>query len=138
MNPILLVDDDKDDLMLIQEAMQTLKIDRPIRYFQTGNDLIEDLRKSNESPFLVICDVNLPGKSGFDVKREISSDEELRYKSVPFIFWSTNASERDVRHAYDLPAQGFFIKPSEFGELCETLRMIMEYWQKSLHPKSVK
>lgn len=138
MNPILLVDDDKDDLMLIKEAMRILKIERPIRYFQTGAELIEDLRNSNESPFLIICDVNLPGKSGFDVKRAITDDEVLRYKSVPFIFWSTNASERDVRHAYDLPAQGFFIKPSDFGELCETLRMIMEYWQKSLHPKSVK
>lgn len=138
MNPILLVDDDRDDLLLIQQAMLQLQIERPIRYFQSGRELIADLRQSAESPFLVICDVNLPGESGFDIKQAITDDPELRYKSVPFIFWSTNASEKDIKRAYDLPAQGFFMKPSNFGELCETLRMIMGYWQKSQHPKTVR
>lgn len=137
MNSILLVDDDADDLLMIQEAMRKLRIDRPIRYFQSGPEFITYLRSSEESPFLVICDLNLPGQNGFDVKQLITDDDLLRYRSVPFIFWSTNASERDVKRAYDMPAQGFFIKPGNFDELCETLDTIMSYWQKSQHPKTV-
>jgi CheY-like chemotaxis protein len=135
MNPILVVDDDDDDLMLIQEAVRMLKIERPVRYFKGGSDLIQHLRESGEAPFLILCDVNLPGESGFEVKQQITDDGLLKYISVPFIFWSTGASGPDLKKAYDLPAQGFFLKPANFEELCETLKLILEYWHRSQHPK---
>ncbi len=50
------------------------------------------------------------GTNGFEIRKRLMADETLRYRSVPFIFWSTNASEKQIQHAYDLPAQGFFIK----------------------------
>ena len=137
LDPILIVDDDADDLMLIQEVARHLEIDRPMHLFENGKDLHTFLKTSANPPFLVICDVNLPGETGFDIKKMIADNPELRYKSVPFIFWSTNASEQQIRQAYDLPAQGFFFKPNSFDELCETFRLILAYWQKSQHPKRV-
>jgi CheY-like chemotaxis protein len=137
-NPILIVDDDEDDLEIIKEAAKQLDLGRPIHYFNNGNALEEYLKKGNKAPFLIICDVNLPQQSGFEVKKRISENSELKYKSVPFIYWSTAASEKQIKHAYDLPAQGFFFKPSNFDDLCATLRTIVDYWQKSQHPKQVK
>lgn len=135
MNPILVVDDDEDDLMLIREAVDRLHLERPFRFFKSGKALLQHLQDDKEAPFLILCDVNLPGENGFEVKEAITSDNLLKYISVPFIFWSTSASEPDIRKAYDLPAQGFFIKPSNFDELCQTLKLILDYWQKSQHPK---
>lgn len=136
-NPILIVDDDSDDLLLIQEAARHLKITRPIHFFQSGQELRRFLKENDIAPFLIISDVNLPGETGFDIKTSIAEDEALKYKSVPFIYWSTDASEKQIQHAYDLPAQGFFFKPRSFDELCETLQQIIGYWQKSRHPKRV-
>ena len=136
-NAILIVDDDHDDLDLIRDVFEHLKITRPIQYFTTGRDLEEYLESEQGSPFLIICDVNLPEDDGFTVKKKITENRQLKYKSVPFIFWSTTASEKQIQYAYDLPAQGFFFKPSNFDDLCDTVKVILDYWQKSQHPKKV-
>lgn len=138
LNPILIVDDDVDDLEMIEAAWTFFKLDRPIHYFRTGNALITYLQSSSQSPFLILSDVNLPGETGFDIKKRIAENKGLKYKSVPFIFWSTDASEKQIQYAYDLPAQGFFIKPSNFINLCETFKSILDYWEKSQHPKRVQ
>ena len=134
-NPILVIDDDADDLDLIKEVANYLKLTNPLLLFKSGKELITYFETSTTVPFLILCDVNLPGETGFDIKKNISDDPELRYKAVPFIFWSTSASEKQIQQAYDLPAQGFFFKPNNFNDLCETFKTILGYWQKSQHPK---
>jgi CheY-like chemotaxis protein len=136
-NQILIVDDDDDDLELIRCAADELKLDRPIHFFRNGTELQNHLKQTDVSPFLIICDVNLPGQDGFAVRKQTAEDNATKYKSVPFIFWSTSANERQIQHAYDLPAQGFFFKPNNFNDLCETLRIILQYWATSQHPKKV-
>lgn len=136
-SPILIVDDDSDDIMLIKSAAEELNLDVPIEYFTTGQELIERLKDDTKPPFMIICDVNLPKETGFDIKKRLSDDPVLKYKSVPFIFWSTDASEKQIQQAYDLPAQGFFFKPGDFTALCDILQTIVGYWQKSQHPKRV-
>jgi len=138
LNPILIIDDDEDDLEMIEEAAKCITLDRPIHFFRTGDELEQYLKKGNKAPFLIISDVNLPQENGFELKKRIAGNPQLKYKSVPFIYWSTAASEKQIQYAYDLPAQGFFFKPSNFDDLCATLKTIVEYWQKSQHPKQVK
>jgi CheY-like chemotaxis protein len=123
---------------MIETAGQQLKLTRPIHFFRNGNELVKHLQDASQSPFLILCDVKLPGESGFEIKKRIAENPQLKYKSVPFIFWSTDASEKQIQYAYDLPAQGFFFKPSDFTELCKTFDIILNYRQKSQHPKRVK
>jgi CheY-like chemotaxis protein len=136
-NPILVVDNDVDDVEMIEEAWTTLGLTRPIHFFKTGNELIQFLVTSARPPFLILCDLHLPGETGFDIRKRLAESEELKYKSVPFIFWSNAATETQIQFAYDLPAQGFFIKPDNFTQLCDTFKTILDYWQKSQHPKRV-
>jgi CheY-like chemotaxis protein len=138
LNPILVIDDDTDELEMVKEAWVELKITRPIHFFRNGNELVNYLQTSSLSPFLILSDVNLPGETGFDIKKRISENREIKYKSVPFIFWSNGASEAQIQYAYDLPVQGFFFKPGTFDELCDTFKTILDYWQKSQHPKRVQ
>lgn len=137
-NPILIVDDDQDDLDLIKQVADHLQLNQPIHYFRSGDQLADYLQTSPHAPFLIICDVNLPNGDGFSIKKRISENPGLKYMSVPFIFWSTDASEKQIQYAYDLPAQGFFFKPSNFTDLCDTFETILKYWQKSQHPKRLK
>lgn len=138
LNAILIVDDDEDDLGLIRDAVAHLKIERPVKYFRNGNQLEDYLLAEPEPPFLILCDVNLPDGDGFSVKKRISDNQQLKYKSVPFVYWSTSASEKQIQYAYDLPAQGFFFKPNNFDDLCDIFSFILGYWQKSQHPKKVR
>lgn len=137
LSPILIVDDDQDDLDMIKEVTDHLCIKRPILLFKSGNELVTYLMQDNLSPFIIISDVNLPNEDGFALKKRILESNVLKYKSIPFIYWTNGASEKQIRYAYDLPAQGFFFKPDNFNDLCQTLKTIVEYWQKSQHPKKI-
>jgi DNA-binding NtrC family response regulator len=137
-NPILIIDDDQEDMDLIKDVIDHLNIERAIHYFKSGKELESFLQTSAKAPFLIICDVNLPEEDGFAIKKRISGIKELKYKAVPFIYWSTDASEKQIQYAYDLPAQGFFFKPSNFTDLCDTFETILNYWEKSQHPKRLK
>ncbi|WP_132053309.1 response regulator [Pseudocnuella soli] len=134
-NPVLVLDDDLDDQEMIREAAEKLDIRNEFIFFKTGDELINHLHETSVSPFFILCDVNLSGSNGFEVRIKLMEDETVRYKSVPFIFWSNHASEKQIRHAYDLPAQGFFFKSNKFEDLCETLATIVAYWKHSQHPK---
>jgi len=92
--------------------------------FTSGFELISFLKSNAVSPFLIICDVNLPKTEGFEIKSQLANDRELKYKSVPFIFSSTSASEKQVQEAYDLPTQGFFQRPTFRG----SLQHVKNYW----------
>ena len=136
-NPILILDDDLDDLEMIKEAGACIELSNTMMFFKNGEQLKQYLKDCETSPFLILCDVNMGGQSGFEVRKMLMADASLKYKSVPFIFWSTNASEKQIQHAYDLPAQGFFFKSHDFTSLCETLKTIVEYWKRSQHPKKL-
>ena len=136
-NPIIVIDTDDDDVAFIKMAMEQLKIERPIHFMNSGAELAAYLHSNAPPPFLVLCDVNLPGEDGFELRKRLTEKSDINYKSVPFIFWSNSASEHQIQYAYDLPAQGFFIKPSTFEELCSEFGIIINYWEKSRHPKQV-
>lgn len=133
-SPIVIVDDDADDLELIEEAFISLDSAHPIIVFKDGDSLKEYLSGNGEAPFLIICDLNIPRQDGLQIRKMIAEDPVIRYKSVPFIFWSTSASEKQIQQAYDNHVQGFFFKPDSFTSLQNTLRRIMDYWSECKHP----
>jgi DNA-binding NarL/FixJ family response regulator len=57
-----------------------------------------------------------------------------RFRSVPFIFWSTTASEQQIVQAYNLSVHGFFIKGTSMEELKATFINIISYWRRSKMP----
>lgn len=76
----------------------------------------------------------MPEQDGLQLRRTINEEEKLRRKSIPFIFFSTAAAPSQVRMAYDLTVQGFFLKEQRFDDTVATIKMILEYWKKCYHP----
>lgn len=132
-NPIYIVDDDSDDEELIRDAFKELKIENELKFFTTAEGVLSELRK-DEIPFIIISDVNLPRMDGFELREEILKESTAKDKSIPFIFWSTSASDAQVKRAYDLSAHGFFLKGRTYAELKEKLQEMVQYWSDSLAP----
>ena len=95
------------------------------------------LISTEDSVFIIFCDINLPGQNGLDFKKNIDANPELRNKSIPFVFFSTSANQHDVNKAYrEMTIQGFFKKPSGYKNLKSILSNIFSYWQNCKHPNS--
>ena len=82
----------------------------------------------------MICDVNLPGTDGFELREEMLQTPNMKFHSVPFIFCSTYANNQQIEKAYRLRAHGFFIKEGEFNEWKKSYAAIIQYWHKSKMP----
>ncbi len=136
--PLVLIDDDPDDMGLLLDVLKRIGVEGPFRLFDDCSDAMEYLKSTTEDPFLIICDVNLPVMSGLEFRRAINSDDYLRKKSIPFVFLSTAAMKAQVLEAYDLTVQGYFVKPFTMSEMEKTLTSILNYWYHCVHPNSIK
>jgi CheY-like chemotaxis protein len=87
--PIIIIDDDDDDLDLIKEAFAQLANENEIIVFNNGLKFLEFMRSTNDSPFFILCDVNMARINGLELKKLIYDDDRLRLKCVPFLFLST-------------------------------------------------
>lgn len=135
--PIILIEDDSDDKEIFQDILKELEVHNPILWFQNCEDAFSFLISSTEQPFIIFCDVNVPGKSGIECKQLIDDNKELRKKSIPFIFFSTTLDQKTVNDAYTkMTVQGFFQKKTSYEELMKTIKLILDYWSECKHPNS--
>lgn len=79
----------------------------------------------NAGPDLIVCDLVLPYRDGFDLLREFRSDDRLQ--RVPVILLSMRDREEDVIRAFDLGADDYVIKPFNARELLARIRRQLEY-----------
>ena len=135
--PIILVEDDKDDKDIIEEVLRELNIPNKTIWFTRCKDAFEYLKNSNEQPFVIFSDINLPGVSGMEFKKQVDEHKELRKKSIPFVFFSTAADKNTIDEAYTkMTMQGFFQKGESYDETKNIVRTILEYWKICKHPNS--
>ena len=136
--PIILIEDDTDDKDVFQDILRDLEVTNVVIWFQNCVDAFSFLRSSSEQPFILFCDMNLPGMSGIECKRQIDENEELRKKSIPFVFCTTSADQKTVDDAYTkMTVQGFFKKKNTYDELKETIKLIVAYWSECKHPNAL-
>jgi CheY-like chemotaxis protein len=126
---IVIIDDDADDRYLLADVFRELNYPNEIKFFDSGKEALAYLQGAENSPFLILSDVNMPGLDGFELRRLIRQDVHLADKCVPFLFFSTFVSEKVVRQAYLMSVQGYFVKPNTYEQLRGTMRKIVEYWQ---------
>lgn len=135
--PIILIDDDSDDNDLTQEALLQTGFSYEVIVYSDGPQAFDGICEivKKERPFLIICDINLPGMNGIELKQRIDEDKELRSKSIPFVFLSTAGDESLVKEAYDsCIVQGFFTKQTKMSTFVNNLKTILEYWELARTP----
>ena len=136
--PIIVVDDDPDDHAILKTVFETLGVVSPVKFFSNGTTVLEYLRSTQEDPFIIFCDINMPKISGLDLREIINEEHALRSKNIPFVFISNAANAKQVWRAYELTVQGFFTKAQSFEETERKIKLILQYWIECEHPHKNK
>jgi len=138
--PLLLVEDDANDIFFLKFAMESAALDNPLRVVEDGKEAIDYLsgegrfanREAHPLPHLVLLDLRLPRISGFEVLKWIR--EQSHFASLPVIILTTSPLETDVEKAYALGASSYVVKPTNPITLIEILKCIKRYWLDMDHP----
>jgi two-component system, response regulator len=131
---ILMADDDEEDRMLARDALREARLANDLRFVTDGEALMAYLRHqppfagpgNAPTPGLILLDLKMPKKNGYEVLQEIRSDPALR--RIPVVALTTSKSEEDIARTYDLGVNSFIIKPVTFEGLVETMRELGRYW----------
>lgn len=134
--PIVLIEDDSDDIQLFRMALDVLNVDAPVHCFQSAKDAIEFLNTTDTPPGLILCDNHLNAISGIDLRETLAKDPKLHRMTIPFILLSTTISDAEVNKAFELPVQGIFIKEASFEKYLDQLDRILKYWSCSITPNA--
>jgi CheY-like chemotaxis protein len=127
---VLLVEDNPGDVRLTREAFREGgSHGTTIEVAKDGVEAMARLRRSGldaDRPDLVLLDLNLPRKDGREVLREVKSDPALT--GIPVVVLSTSSAAADVARCYDLHANAYVTKPSDFDEFMTVIRRIEAFW----------
>ncbi len=125
---ILLVEDNPDDEQLTLRALRQSEVASSIRVARDGAEALDALFRNGElREFdLVLLDLKLPKKNGFDVLRELRAHPAAF--TLPVVVMTSSDEERDIQEARRLGANSFVSKPTDFREYMEAVRQIAFYW----------
>lgn len=124
---ILIADDDPDDRMFLEEALQKNGYQHIIEFVEDGEELMLRLKHPEASlPNLLMLDLNMPRKNGFQALQEIKADPRLR--RLPVVVMTTSSADEDVARSYDLGVNSFITKPFNFSRLIEMIGALKTYW----------
>jgi CheY-like chemotaxis protein len=135
---IIIVEDDTDDQEMFSKVFKALDYKNEILFFNDGQEALTYLTAKTTEPFIVFSDMNMPKLNGMELRKQIHENEDIRLKTIPYLFFTTSAEQEAVIDAYSKSIQGFFVKPSNFHDLKSMVNIIVEYWQKCESPNYVK
>ena len=132
--PILLVEDNGNDVLLIKRAFKKAKIANSIQVVGDGDAAVAYLagegqyadREAYPMPALVLLDLKLPRRSGFEVLGWVRTQPVL--KRLPVLILTSSRENVDIDRAYDLGANSYLVKPVTFEALQEIMHAIDVYW----------
>lgn len=136
--PIIIIEDDIDDQEILEDIFRELNYLNKLIFFGDSQEALDFLIQTEIEPFLVISDINMPKLSGLELREKVINNEDLRLKSIPYLFFSTSAEQKHVIDAYSRSIQGFFIKPKTYDELKQMMMKIVDYWQECESPNYIK
>jgi len=131
---ILIADDDPEDRMLAEDALNESRLVNDIRFVEDGEDLLEYLqrrgkyrdKRDSPRPGLILLDLNMPRMDGREALDRIKQDEDLR--RIPVVVLTTSKAEEDIYRTYDLGVNSFITKPVTFDSLVDIMKVLGRYW----------
>jgi CheY-like chemotaxis protein len=126
-----LVEDNPDDVELTQEALADGDVETELTVAEDGVEALAKLRPvggrpGEGNPDLILLDLNLPRKNGFQVLEEIKSDPDL--KRIPVVVLTTSDEIRDIATAYDSHANAYVVKPIDLDEFTQAIQRVVAFW----------
>lgn len=137
---VLLVEDNDDDIELTFRAIQRLDVNFDIIVCRDGQEALDFLfargkysaRDKNELPQLILLDINLPKLNGIGVLEKIR-DSDITGQ-IPVVVLTTSDDKTDIEQCYAGGTNSYVRKPVDYGQFCDTLKALGEYWLKTNTP----
>ena len=131
---VLVVEDNPDDAELIAYAFHKLHIGNPLVVVGDGDAAVDYLggtgaygdRLRHPLPGLILLDLKLPRRSGFEVLRFLRGQEATR--NTPVVVLTSSSQREDIRRAYDDGANSYLVKPVGRDSLLAMVRALELYW----------
>ncbi len=128
---IFLVEDNRGDIGLIQEALRRTASQCEVVIARDGMEAMAYLRQDGEyagavRPDLILLDLNLPKKDGREVLAEIKANPSLKH--IPIIVLSTSRNEEDISKSYDLHVNCYISKSRNLSQLFKIVQGSEEFW----------
>jgi CheY-like chemotaxis protein len=131
---ILLAEDREDDVVLIRRAFARVNFLNPLLVVKNGEEAISylqgdtpyDDRTRYPLPAVMLLDLKMPRKDGFDVLRWIR--QQRAFDTLRVLVLTSSEVSQDVALAYQLGANSFLVKPSDFNDLVQLTRFIDGFW----------
>lgn len=125
--PILLVEDDEIDRMMVRRAFRAFGIANPLLTAGDGEEALELLRSGGEElPALILLDLNMPRMNGIEFLHAVKSDEALR--AIPVVILTTSNEPVDKRKCFRCSVAGYLVKPADHRRFEEMIGTIDRYW----------
>lgn len=131
LRPILLVEDSAADIELTLAALEDSHVANRVVVLRDGSEALDYLRQHYQDtdenfPAVMLLDIKMPKLSGIEVLRTIKRTERLRH--VPVVMLTSSREGPDLNDCYDIGANGYVVKPVEFGEFFEAVKALGKYW----------
>jgi len=138
---ILLVEDDSADARLIQRAFGKLASEAQIIRLSNGDDAVDylsgeppfDNRAAHPMPAIVLLDIKLPRRSGFEVLQWLRQHSSA-LKRIPVVILTSSRHSVDVNRAYDLGANSYVVKPDTASQLDQLASDFCKWWLDANEP----
>jgi len=133
---ILLVEDTADEAELTMETLQDGRIRNRVHWVQDGEEAISFLRRDGQysaapRPDLILLDLHMPRKDGFEVLAEIK--QHPVWRRIPVVVMTSSSNEKHILDAYNLHANCYVTKPLDIDKFIEAVRSIEEFWLTIVH-----
>jgi CheY-like chemotaxis protein len=141
---ILLAEDDENDAWMVKRALNWGDIHNPVQVVPDGEEAIAYLRGDGKykdrqmypMPKLLLLDIKMPRKYGWEVLEWIRGTEANGLNRLPVIIMSSSNVQEDIDRAYELGVNAYLVKPNGFGELVKTLQTTTDFWKETVaHPQ---
>ncbi len=131
---ILLVEDDRVDIMTVKRALKDLEITNSLNITSNGEEALVFLQdERNQQPSIILLDLNMPRMNGIEFLKIIKQDNIL--KRIPTIVLTTSEEKQDRVESFNLSVAGYMIKPIDYLKFVEIMKTISLYWTLSKLPE---
>jgi CheY-like chemotaxis protein len=132
--PVLLVEDDENDVVFVQRAFRQTGILNPLQIVRDGDEAVGYLsgggqfadRDQYPLPAFMLLDLKLPRRSGLEVLTW--AKEQPGLKRIPIVVLTSSRKDDDVNRAYEMGANSYLVKPVSFEGLMDLVKSLNLYW----------
>lgn len=131
--PILLVEDDRVDVMTIMRALKEIHVVNPVVTVEHGEAALAYLRDpASERPCIILLDLNMPIMNGIEFLQHAKQDPLLR--AIPVVVLTTSEEQPDKLRSFEFGVAGYMAKPVDYRRFVEMMRSVDMYWTLSAMP----